>query len=491
MPSTLNMRPPVIANAILVIDAGTSALRAVSVTSDGRTTAIAREPWRMLTPEDAAPYGREFDPRDVLNALECLRASAERLGEPFAGVAFTGQREGLVFADERGDALIISPNVDARAAGEGIAIDAERGAAVYAATGHLPSLMQAPAKLAWLQHHRLAVASRVRYALPLADWLASRLTGHIAASRSLLAENGIVDVRSFAPVADDAVAAISPPTLMDGTEASRVRDGALAGLPVVLCGADTQCALVGVGAVEADDACAVAGWSAPVQLVTPAPRLDERTRTWAGTHVVPQRWVVESNAGETGRAWQWLLSLLNLAHDEAEALAEASPAGARDVMAVLGPARMDAKAMTASVGGITVPLPLVMSVPERGDVLRAFIETTAYAVRANLAQAEDVAEARPAQLRLAGGMAQSTLFTRILTDVVGRRLYVASSPETSALGAAALAAPALGVYATLSDALAAMVRPSAILEPDQRTAAAYDDYYERWLAMSERFESMS
>ncbi|MEX0749407.1 MAG: FGGY family carbohydrate kinase, partial [Dehalococcoidia bacterium] len=319
----------------LVIDAGTSALRAVTVSADGGVAVVAREPWNTVTPEDAAPFGRELDATSAQAAL--LRAIAAARGEShIAGIAFTGQREGLVFVDDAGDALLVSPNVDARAAAAGMAIDAKHAAEVYRATGHLPSLMQAAAKLAWMREHRPRDAARVRYAMPLADWLASTLTGERRASRCLLVENGLLDITAAAPFdalgsPSGAGSSIAPPSVADGSIVGACRSGDTAQLPVVLCGGDTLCARVGTGAVEAVAGAVAAGWSAPVQIVTPSVVFDAAMRTWAGLHVVPDRWIVESNAGETGRVWEWLLSMLGVPASDADAAAAASPAGAHDV----------------------------------------------------------------------------------------------------------------------------------------------------------------
>jgi autoinducer 2 (AI-2) kinase len=259
---------------------------------------------------------------------------------------------------------------------------------------------------------------------------------------------------------------------------------------MAVCGGDTQCALVGMGAVEAGSAGVSAGWSAPLQLVTPLPMFDADMRTWTGLHVAPERYVVESNAGETGRVWQWLLSILGMSPADADALAGTSPPGARDVMISFGAARMNAAAMNAGVGGVTFPLPVVMSAPERADLVRAMLESIAFAVRANLEQAEEVAGVAVAELRLAGGMSRSTLFASILAAVIDRPVIVGATPEASALGAAALAAPAFGIHDTFNASIAAMVRPGNAVEPDRRAAAEYEDVYQRWLAMSEQFATM-
>jgi autoinducer 2 (AI-2) kinase len=483
------------ADRVLVVDAGTSALRAVLVAPDGATQIVVSEPWRMFTPEDAAPFGREFDAAEVCAALGRLLDAASSRRDQIAGVAFTGQREGLVFVDETGKALLVSPNIDARASAEGMAIDAKHAEAVYRATGHLPSLMQVPAKFAWLRERRPRTAERVRHAVPLADWLASTLTGTAVASRSLAAENGMLDITGGAPPEEvwsmlGVPSSLVPPVVIDGSAGGECSVAPFAGTPVVLCGGDTQCALVGMGAVTVGSAGVSAGWSAPVQLVTASPVFDAEMRTWTATHVVPQRYVVESNAGETGRVWEWLLSMLALSAPDADALAAASPAGANDVMISLGAPRMNAAAMNAGVGGITFPLPIVMAAPDRADLVRAMLESIAFAVRANLEQAEQVAGVRVAELRLGGGMSRSPLFASILAAVIGRPVVVASTPETSALGAAALAAAAFGIHDAFDGAMDAMVRPSRTIEPDARASAEYEDVYQRWFVMSEQFVSM-
>lgn len=469
-------------------------MRAVVVDAPGTTTAVGRAPWQMFTPEDGSAFARELDAGGVAASLHSLIDAAAAGRERIAGIAVTGQREGVVFLDAAGAPLLVSPNIDARASAEGMAIDATHGERVYAVTGHLPSLLQAPAKLAWLRAVRAEAAGRVAHVLPLADWIAMLLTGEPVASRSLACELGLLDVRSRdVPTALlDALgmsAGSVPRVSRDGDAAGAVRGGAFAGAPVALAGGDTQCALAGMGAV-AGGAGVAAGWSAPVQLVVETPVLDARSRTWTGVHVALERWVLESNAGECGRVWDWICGLMGLGAGDADAIAASSPPGSRDAMAVLGPRVMRASLMSAGIGAITVGMPLVMSSPERGDVLRSVLESIAFAVRANVEQLEDVGGARIPRLALGGGMSRSMLFARILADVLDRPIDVARSAETSALGAAIVASPALGLHATIIGAAAIMAPPMACVEPEPRAASVYEDCYGRWCDLAERLEAL-
>jgi sugar (pentulose or hexulose) kinase len=376
---------------------------------------------------------------------------------------------------------------------EGMAIDAEYGDRLYAVTGHLPALLQAPAKLSWLRAHRPDTAARVHRVLPLADWLASLLTAEQAMSRSLANEIGLLDVATgevAAPLLEalDFDPSLVPLALPDGTVAGTVSEGVLAGMRVALCGADTQCALAAMGAREPGEAGVVAGWSTPVQLVASAPVMDSRRRIWTGLHVVPRRWVLESNAGDYGNAWAWMCRLLGLEDARADELAAAAPPGSHDTLAVLGPAVMRAASMNLSTGGLLMPVPLAVSAPDRGDLARAVRECTAYAVRANLEQLEDVAGALATAIALGGGSAASTVFPQMLADVIGRSVRAAASSETSSLGAAAVASPALGLHDTIDRAVGETA-PMRRHDPDMARSARYDDGYERWRTLADQLAS--
>ena len=161
-------------------------------------------------------------------------------------------------------------------------------------------------------------------------------------------------------------------------------------------------------------------------------------------------------------------------------------------MAVLGPRAMRASAMNAGVGGITLPLPLVMSAPDRGHVLRSVLEATAYAVRANLEQLEEVGGARDRDARdRRRHVAQRGCSRRSSPTSSTGRSSVARAPETSALGAAALAAVAVGLHAyartprSRDDAGGARSSSRTL-----RASAAYEDCYARWCAMADAFERM-
>src|SRR5207244_5869156 len=99
---------------------------------------------------------------------------------------------------------------------------------------------------------------------------------------------------------------------------------------------------LGSGVHEPGETGAVLGTTTPVQMVTAAPVIDPAGRLWTSCHVVADRWVLESNAGDTGGAYRWLVELIYgttdaAAHAAAEAALASADPSARQLICHLGP----------------------------------------------------------------------------------------------------------------------------------------------------------
>jgi sugar (pentulose or hexulose) kinase len=229
-------------------------------------------------------------------------------------------------------------------------------------------------------------------------------------------------------------------------------------------------------------------------MVTDTAVLDPAANLWTSCHVVPDRWVIESNAGETGGAYRWLLKLLlgaadGAAHEAAEALAAA---GARHVLCYLGPIVFDLRKMNPfRPGGVLFRFPIVhVDRPERGDVLRGFLESVAFAVRANCEQIAAVGGRRVTALEASGGMVASPTLVRLLADTLAIPIDVATVPETASLGCAVLVAAGAGLHPSIADASAAMTARTRV-DPVAETVNVADERYRKWRELYGTLEQSS
>jgi len=473
---------------LLGLDLGGGSARALALNAETGEQRVVAKPW-------PAPLGAEIELEAAFAALAA--ASGEVVaacgsGARVVGVACTALRFGSVLLAADGRALLGASNRDARGLGKALALAAGHGAALQARTGSWPIPVLPLVRFAALRESAPELWAQTAHVLALSDWLAFRLCGELASDLSQAGASGLLELASGSWALDLAeqagVRASQLPQLVVpgarlgllGTEAAAAF-GLAPGIAVAAGGADTQCALLGLGVTEPGATGAVCGTTLPLQRVIAAGTSDSEGRVWRAPHVVPGVWVAESNAGPAGEALEWLGRALfpESRSGAARALAEAAlaEAGAAGVFSTFGAQLPDARALALPLGDLT--LTHLLGAPERGRarLLRAVVEGIAYAVRANLEALGAVAPARGA-LALGGGVARSALFAQIVSDVSGGAVE-RGAPEASALGAAICAGVAAGAFGGARDGARA-VAPHDAFVPDAQRASAYAASYARW-----------
>lgn len=475
----------------------------VGVSSGAVTTAFS--PWSFRAAPGAGPGAVDADLEELWRALAAAAASAlKRSGArpgQVAGIAATAMRLGAVVLDDAGTPLYAAPNRDARALSFGAEIAAEHGEGLLAATGRWPLQTCAAARLRWLAAHDPAGFARARALLALDDWVAWRLCGEIATDFSQAAETFLVDLdaRDWAWEWIDRLGL--PRRLFPEIRPAGSRLGGLlaeaahalglaTGMPVAVGGGDTQCGLLGVGAIDPGTAAVIAGTTAPVELVLDRPTRDPQGRLWAGLHVVPERFTLESNVGLVGDSLDWLARLLHPDAPEPVAAfladAEAAPPGAGGFLSTFGTKLHDARVPFHPIGALMLArFGVPAGASARAHLARAVLEGVDFAIRENLEQLHRTAGGAGGALRLGGGLSRSDFFAQLLADVLGLAVEAPRTTEASALGAAICAGMGAGILPDLEAGAAALVGKLRRFEPDPERASRYAGLYEGWRRLRE------
>ena len=493
--------------SLLAVDIGTSSVKVVLTDEAGTVMAVSMAPTSYVTPDDASDLTREFAPDElwdtIVNLINQTLLSRNITASSVTAIGITCQRQGVGFLDSTGNELYLGPNLDLRAVFDGAAIDEEFGDAVYSTTGHLPSFLFAPAKLRWFQANRPDVYEVITTVFTLGDWVAYRLTGQIAANEKLAAEAGLLDVASgewatelleqLGLRTDRFPQLTATGTSLGGvTKAIADSTGLKLGTPVVVAGPDTQCGLLVMGVVEPGSVGVVAGWSVTTQGVTATPKPDAGKRTWVGRHLIPDRWIAESNAGDGGNAYRWLRNLVFGTADDAyqamEGIANNVAPGSDGLLALLGPAPINLSQPGLRPGGFIFPVPTTFSEYGQGHLARGALENIAYAVRGACTVIEEVTGNPASSISVGGGMTRTSLFNQILANVLGRTINIASTPHASAVGAALIAEASLSGTPDLVSLDANAHTALRKVEPESIASAEYEDHYGRWVEVQERLQ---
>ncbi len=485
---------------LLGLDLGGGGVRCLLVDVETGEGFSGTRPWSFPAVEGTFGLGFDLELDSMWQAIgEACREALERAGanaSSIVSMAVSALRFGNVVLDREGQAILAVPNRDARGAGEGFQLGASHGEAILDDTGLWPMPIHASARLLWLKNQKPDLLDSGECLLSLSDWVNFRLCGVRMSDRSQAGCTGLYGLGAREWCWDrieelGLPRAIFTQVADSGTHIGVLSDvaaddlGLVAGTPIGLGGGDTQCGLLGAGAIAPGAVASIAGTTAPVQMVVDQPVVDPEGRLWSGQHVVPGLWVLESNGGPMGETLTWTARLLfPESQDPVGAfLAEAAQAeiGAAGMLSNLGAEVMNARAPSMPVGQITLSHMTSIDDPNpRRHMARAIIEGHACAVRANLEQLSEVTKLKPARLHLAGGMSRSDLFAQILADVTAIAVDPVKISESTALGAALCGAVAASVFSDFPEAVDALVRARKHCEPVPDDADASQELYQSW-----------
>ncbi|HEY8179491.1 MAG TPA: xylulokinase, partial [Candidatus Limnocylindria bacterium] len=355
-------------------------------------------------------------------------------------------------------------------------------------------------KLVWVREHEPEVWARIAHVLLPKDYVRLQLTGEHAIDKADAAGTLLLDLaaRDWSPEVLDAlgIPASWLPQTFEGpevtgtvTEAAAAETGLRSGTPVVAGGGDQSANGVGVGAVAPGTTALSLGTSGVIFSSTDQPLFDPRGRVHAFCHAVPGRWHMMSVMLSAAGSLRWFRDAIapGTGYDQLLAGVDEVPAGSDGLwfLPYLSGERSpypDPLARGAFVG-------LTLG-HDRRHLTRAVLEGVAYGLRDGLDLMLEAGTPAPSQIRISGGGTASPLWRQILADVLGTELATVSTTEGAAYGAALLAAVASGWFATVDEAVTALVAvtPTATPGPDaERYAEGHARYRELYPALVPHF----
>ena len=447
---------------ILAIDQGTTGTTCLVVDEELR---IRGRSYRELPQHFPHPGWVEHDPEEIwqsaLGALDdAVRAAGVRTAD-LRAIGIANQRETTVLW-ERGTGRPVGPAIvwqDRRTEERCRELPA---ALIRERTGLVPDPYFSATKLEWLLARTELPPSALAFGT-VDTWLVWRLTGgrvHVT-DRTNASRTMLLDLDSLEW--DDELLqlfGIDPAVLPRvATPAEVVGESDLLGVTVPIAGmaGDQQAALAGHGCFRRGEAKATYGTGSFVLVHTGEER-EPAPEGLLETAAAPVGYALEGAILASGAAVQWLRDGLGILADAAESEALARQVDSTDgvyfvpALAGLGSPhwRPDARGLVTGITRGTT----------RAHLVRAALEAIAF-------QVADVLDAFPGGvevLRADGGASANHFLMQFQADLLGCPIEVAAERETTALGAAALAGRAIGLW-TDDDAIRARISRGAVYEP--------------------------
>ena len=483
------------------IDVGTGGTRALMVDEKGALIGSAtHEHAQFASPQNG---WAEQDPHDWWNA--CQKAIGKLLKETgvskneIAAVGLAGQMHGAVLLDEKEE--VLRPALiwcDQRSADECRVLNetiGEQRIVELTSNPALPNFTQT--KLMWVRTHEPEIWKKFRSFLLPKDYVRLQLTGvraidvsdasgtllldvvHRRWSKEMVKATGL-DERCLPEVFE------SPEVVGKITARAAQATGLAEGTPVVAGAGDQAGGAIGMGIVKAGCVSATIGTSGVVFAATDKPFLDPKGRLHTFCHAIPNRWHVMGVTQAAGQSFRWFRDTFGTIgkaagdpYDSLSQEAAAIPAGADGVL--WAPYLMGERTphLDSDVRGALIGLAASHG---RGHIIRAILEGVAFSLKDSLTIFAEIGVPVD-DIRLGGGGARSPLWRQIQADVYAKPVSLLAAEEGCAYGAAVLAGVGAGLWPSVDEACAEIVRIASVVSPVKQSSDKLQQQYKIYRAI--------
>lgn len=487
--------------SLLGIDVGTTGCKAVAFNEEGEQLTSAYREYPLHSPQ---PGWAELDGNQVWDYVKyCIgKVASETKHDPITAMAVSCQGEAVSPVDQNGNILhnaIVS--FDSRAESYVAGWEKKFGKQdIFNKTGHPLASMYTALKMQWLSENNPDVLKNTTALLGFEDLVMYRLgmpptTDYTFQARSMYFNVNTCDwvdeYLDFAGLRREIMPELKPSGTLLGTISDSIADeiGLPHGVKVVVGGHDQPSQMLGAGVTESGVAAYGIG---TVECIAPAfPNLLINDITLKNNictyhHVCPGLYTALVYNFTGGSLFKWYRDQFGKdeqqrAHQTDQDVYDLMCSEASDKPSKLlvlphfttsGVPHFDTKTKGAILG-------LTLNTT-KAEVTRALLEGLTYEMRMCVDLLKE-AKGEIHTLRATGGGAKSAYWLQIKADIMEIPVAVPAVSEAGCLGVAMLAGSSTGVYNSVQEAAANVVKISRTFEPSSENREFYREQFQRYL----------
>lgn len=497
-------------NLILSIDLGTTALKTALFDFEGRLVADSTVEYSLLTPKT---NWVEADPEVYFDSLKValgqMKANADLMS--IKAIGFSAQGETLFFVDEKCTALrnaIVW--MDNRAVDEAEVLRNKFGDELcYKVTGQVSFEPCWPAaKVLWVKNNEPEVFAKTKKILLIEDYVIARMTGKFVAEGSLLTSTEYWDIttKKYWTEMLDAIGideSYMPEIRESGEAVGKILPEVAADLGIspdaIVCTGclDQAAGAIGVGNISPGIFSENIGAALAVCVPTEKLTYDPARLMPVHYFAVPDTYMMHTFT-TGGMTLRWFRDafcqnemLISELIDESSYVfldkeaAQIKP-GSEGLVMLPHLSGSMAPDVNANAKGVFYGFTLKHN---KRHFIRAIMESIGFIIRRNIEVIEQMGISVN-QIRSLGGGSKSNIWNTIKADITQRELVIMDSKEAACLGAAILAGKAIGVFDSLEDACAEMIKVKKVYKPNPENTQIYDKAYSDYKNLFKDLEKM-
>jgi len=477
---------------LLGLDIGTSGVKALLVSPEGKIISSKTESYPLATPHSGWAEQSPYDWWE--STVKVIRDTVFNNpidSNQIKGISLSGQMHSSVFLNEKME--VIRPAIlwsDTRTS--------KQCSKIYAKAGGLNQLIHyvsnpalegftAP-KILWLKENEPENYQKVKHILLAKDYIRYRLTNELFTEVSDAAGTLLFDVikkRWSTSLLEklEIDQDFLPPILNSFDLAGRVTKlaaenlGLKFGTPVVAGGADNACGAVGSGIIQEGRVMVSIGSSGVILAQTNNPKADQEGRIHLFNHACPDSWYMMGVTLSAGMSYEWLEKKLfnhRLSYAKLDQLAEEINPGSEGLIFLPYLYGERTPHNDANARGVYFG---ISGKHDQRHFTRSVMEGVTFALKDSLELIKDKG-VKIKEIRAIGGGAKSRVWQQILADILGEEINLLNVEEGPAFGAALIAGIGVGEYSSFAEAVNRIIKVKKTIIPKIQNTERYNQYYQ-------------
>ena len=469
------------------VDLGTSAVKLLLMDETGKIHKVVSKEYPLYFPQ---PGWSEQNPQDwIRQSMEGIKElTAQCDKSQIKGISFGGQMHGLVVLDKKDQ--VIRPAIlwnDGRTGRQTDYLNQEIGKETLSCyTGNIAFAGFTAPKILWMREKEPENFARVRKIMLPKDYLAFYLSGEFSTDFSDASGTLLLDVEhkrwSEEMMEICGIRESQLPKLYESWEPTGIIKPETAeelGIPQnvkIIAGAgDNAAAAVGTGTVGEGQCNLSVGTSGTVFISSKNFGVDEHNALHSFAHADGNYHLMGCMLSAASCNKWWMEEILRTKEyqEEQEGIRKLGENPVFYLPYLMGERspHNDPDARAAFVG---------MSMDTtREDMTQAMLEGVAFGLRDSMEAAKSTGLA-PKRSKICGGGAKSSLWRKIIANVMNMKIDRIESEEGPGYGAAILAAVGCGAFSSVEEAAGRLVKITDTEEPDPQLAEKYEEKYQKY-----------
>ena len=492
---------------LIGVDLGTTSTKVVLFDTKGHVIASANKGYKLYRD---APDMAEEDLDEIWEAFTDAMAQVTRAAKDgkILGVSFSSAMHSLIAFDADWQPLTrVITWADARAVKYTEELKSNGiGQEIYSKTGTPIHPMAPLSKLLWLKNEHTDIYNNAVHYLGIKEFLFNRLFGANKMDYSIASGTGLFNIFNLdwdeqalsvtGITKEQLPEPVDPYTIETGMDSQYAAEMGLdVDTPFIYGAGDGPLSNLGVNAIQPGVAAVTIGTSGAIRVVTDAPKIDPKGRTF--TYALDKdHWVVGGPVNNGGDVFRWARDNM---FDSEKSTAELLGIDSYDLLTEIAskiPAGADGLLFHPYLGGERAP---IWDANARGSffglthnhtrahMVRAVLEGIIFNIyMVSLALEEVVGDL--SAIQATGGFARSPLWRQMAANIFEQPVTVPTAFESGALAATVMAQKALGLIDNL-EVIGDMIGEANTYQPNPENYDAYRELTPIFIRLSRQLQT--